>query len=292
MVDNAHDFESVFVCSGGGQPAFSALDLVIFTTQVMEQSGRPTWGTTDFSFLQMGMSPDDERPVPWPPCYFAGPCDCSSVGGRRSALAICGDGSDQGGSVEHVTAVSEVSSRELKKLMDAHVRFGHRNFRSIATALNLRMPSRVPFCRACIEAKATRHPRSRVPHAPRSLPPRPGYRIHFDPFGPFADRLGDGSYYGILFADACSSLLWFDTMPTLGAWFGILKALILKVETDKGSNRVVAELACDSAAMFKINIEFRTYAEPRVSSCSFPLPTRRSLTPSWSVLSGRWSRWR
>ena len=116
-----------------------------------------------------------------------------------------------------MAAVSEISAREMKKLMAAHVRFGHRNFRSIATALNMRMPAKIPFCRACVEAKATRHPKSRVPHPPRSIPPRAGYRIHFDPFGPFADRLGDGSYYGILFADAYSSLLWFDTLPALGA---------------------------------------------------------------------------
>ena len=52
-------------------------------------------------------------------------------------------------------------------------------------------------------------------------------------------------------------------MPTLGAWFTILKALVLKVETEKGSDRVVAELACDSAAMFKTNADFRAYAESK-----------------------------
>ena len=102
-----------------------------------------------------------------------------------------------------------------------------------------------------------------MPHPPRSIPPRAGYRIHFDPFGPFADRLGDGSYYGILFADAYSSLLWFDTLPALGAWFTILKALILKLETEKGSSHVVAELACDSAAMFKNSKDYRAFAESK-----------------------------
>ena len=114
-----------------------------------------------------------------------------------------------------------------------------------------------------MEAKATRHPRSRVPRPPRAVPPRPGFRIHFDPFGPFADRLGDGAYYGILFADAYSALLWFDTLPTLGGWFPILKALVLKLETEKGSAHVVAELACDSAPMFKENNDYRAYAESK-----------------------------
>ena len=75
--------------------------------------------------------------------------------------------------------------------------------------------------------------------------------------------MGDGSYYGILFADAYSSLLWFDTLPALGAWFTILKALILKLETEKGSSHVVAELACDSAAMFKNSKDYRAFAESK-----------------------------
>ena len=52
-------------------------------------------------------------------------------------------------------------------------------------------------------------------------------------------------------------------MPALGAWFDILKALILKVETEKGSNHVVAELACDSAAMFKSSRDYRAYGDSK-----------------------------
>ena len=218
---------------------------------------------TDFSFLVMDASSGADPAFSWPPCYFAGPCDCSSIGGRGSIARSQPISGGHPGPTDSVAAVAQVSARELKKLMAAHVRFGHRNFRSIATALNMRMPAKVPFCRACVEAKATRHPKSRAPHPPRSVPPRAGYRIHFDPFGPFTDRLGDGSYYGILFADAYSSLLWFDTLPALGAWLSVLKALILKLETEKGSNHVVAELACNSAAMFKNNREFRVYGESR-----------------------------
>ena len=133
------------------------------------------------------------------------------------------------------------------------------NFRSLAKALNIRMPSEIPFCR--VEAKATRHPKSKAPHPPRALATRPGSRIHFDPFGPFSDRLSDGTYYGLLFVDAFSRVMWLDTIPSLKEWFSRLQALILRLEAEKGSDRVVSELACDSAPMFKHNREFLDYAE-------------------------------
>ena len=42
--------EAAFVCSGGGHPVFFAVDLAILTTEVLEESGSPTWPATDFSF--------------------------------------------------------------------------------------------------------------------------------------------------------------------------------------------------------------------------------------------------
>ena len=63
-------------------------------------------------------------------------------------------------------------------------------------------------------------------------------------------RLADGSWYGLLFVDAFSSLLWLDMLPALKHWFDRLRALVTRVESEKGSNRVVAELACDFAPCF------------------------------------------
>ena len=201
--------------------------------------------------------------IRWPPCYSGQLCLC--LPHAQQCQPDLDDTLQLVARAPHdvVMPTAEVSQREMKKLLEAHVRFGHRNFRNVAAALNLRMPAKVPFCRACVEAKATRHPKSRAPHPPRAIPPRPAYRIHFDPFGPFADRLADGSYYGILFADAFSSLLWFDTLSTLGGWFDVLKSLLLKIETEKGSSRVVAELACDSAPMFKNSFAYKAYAESK-----------------------------
>ena len=92
-----------------------------------------------------------------PPCYFSRPCGfCSSVPTLPVHVVA-----SRGGVEDCALPAQEVSQRDLKKLMDAHVRFGHRNFRSLAKALCLKLPSKMPFCTACVEAKATRHPKSR-----------------------------------------------------------------------------------------------------------------------------------
>ena len=59
-------------------------------------------------------------------------------------------------------------------------------------------------------------------------------------------------------------------------------ALVLQIEAEKGSSHVVAELACDSAAMFKSSIEFGTYAEFKGIVLFFP-PLHRRSTPLWSA---------
>lgn len=208
-------------------------------------------------------------PQPWPQCYFLRPCFCGNVLGQQLP-ATDEQRSDQ------VRASVEVSQREVRKLMDAHIKYGHRNFRSLAKALNLRMPSKVPFCQACVEAKATRHPKSKSPFPPRALAVRPGFRLHFDPFGPFSDRLSDGTYYGFLVVDAYSRVLWLDTMATMREWFPRLRSLLSRIEAEKGSSVVVSELACDSAPMFKDNHEFRAFAEAKGIVLLFLRRTPRS----------------
>ena len=201
-----------------------------------------------------------------PPCYFREDCQCAWP------------------FVDKVAPALAVTARETKQLMEAHVRYGHRNFRSLAKALNMRLPAKIPFCQACVEAKSTRHPKSAVPRPLREPAPRPGYRIHFDPFGPFPERLADGTFYGLLFADAFSSVLWFDTLPTLKDWFARLKAVVAQVEADKGSERVVAQLATDSAPMFKENYEYRKWAASKGIVLLFSAPyTQKFNAPNSDV---------
>ena len=78
--------------------------------------------------------------------------------------------------------------------------------------------------------------------------------------------------YGLLFADAYSTVLWFDTIPTLKDWFAHLKTVVLQIESDKGSDRVVAQLATDSAPMFKSNSEYRRYADSKGIVLLFSAP--------------------
>ena len=40
-----------------------------------------------------------------------------------------------------------------------------------------------------------------------------------------------------------------------------LRALVTRIESDKGSNRVIAELACDFAPMFRNNHEFLDFCD-------------------------------
>ena len=82
--------EAAFVCSGGGQHVFSAVDLVVLTTATVEEAGLPTWGWTDFSFLARDSSTEADQHLP--PCYFAGPCDCPTIGGRDSARILLVNG--------------------------------------------------------------------------------------------------------------------------------------------------------------------------------------------------------
>ena len=215
----------------------------------------PAKGHNESADLVVGRQGDLSQAPIMPQCYSGGACTwCAAKSADQASAAVA------------------VSAAETKRLMDAHVRFGHRNFKSLAKALNLRMPTKIPFCRACVEAKSTRHPRSVFPRPLREPAPRPGYRLHFDPFGPFPERLADGSFYGLLFADAYSTVLWFDTLPTLKDWFHCLKSLILKIESDKGSERVVAQLASDSAPMFKNSYEYRRYAESKGIALLFSAP--------------------
>ena len=76
-----------------------------------------------------------------PPCYFSRPCGfCPHVPTLPVHVVA------PGGEVDDCALpAQEVSQRDLKKLMDAHVRFGHRNFRSLAKALCLKLPSKMPF---------------------------------------------------------------------------------------------------------------------------------------------------
>ena len=53
-----------------------------------------------------------------------------------------------------------VTRQQSADLLAAHLRWGHRSFRRCAQILGIPSTSKSPFCVACVEAKASRHPRS------------------------------------------------------------------------------------------------------------------------------------
>ena len=61
--------------------------------------------------------------------------------------------------------------------------------------------------------------------------------------------------------DAYSTVLWLNTLSGLKEWFGCLERLVNRLESEKGSTKVVSELACDSAPMFKSNTQLLNYAD-------------------------------
>ena len=77
-----------------------------------------------------------------------------------------------------------LTRQQTNDLLAAHLRWGHRSFRRCAYILGVPAPVKAPFCEACVEAKASRHPRG-----PRGVKsdmvrepaPRPGFRLYFDP---------------------------------------------------------------------------------------------------------------
>ena len=71
----------------------------------------------------------------WPGCYFLQPCSCGFQHYQPT----------ESSRVDLAAPVSDISRRDLKRLMEEHVRLGHRNFRSLAKALNIRMPSEIPL---------------------------------------------------------------------------------------------------------------------------------------------------
>ena len=134
-----------------------------------------------------------------------------------------------------------LTKQQTSDLAAAHLRWGHRSFRKCAHIMGIPAPEKTPFCEACVEAKATRYPRR-----PRGLPPitvrepapRPGYRLFFDPIGPFKEATLHRYKYALIVLDDFSGLLQTRLMVRLSEWFVHLSGLVKRIEAEKGSERV------------------------------------------------------
>ena len=142
---------------------------------------------------------------------------------------------------------------QTSDLLAAHLRWGHRSFRRCAYILGVPAPVKAPFCEACVEAKASRHPRG-----PRGVKTdmvrepatRPGFRLYFDPIGPFREATLHRYRYALVVLDDFSGLLQAKFMVRLTEWFSHLSGLVKRIEAEKGSERVVAQIGSDSFPAF------------------------------------------
>ena len=172
-----------------------------------------------------------------------------------------------------------VTRQQSADLLAAHLRWGHRSFRRCAQILGIPSTSKSPFCVACVEAKASRHPR-RGRGVQTSLlrepATRPGFRLFFDPIGPFRVPTLSRFRYALVVMDDYSGLVHLRLMVRLNEWFSHLTALIRRIEAEKGSERVVAQIGSDSFPAFVKGTQILEFAATVESFSWLALPTPRS----------------
>ena len=79
---------------------------------------------------------------------------------------------------------------------------------------------------------------------------RPGFRLFFDPIGPFKEATLHRYKYALVVLDDFSGLLQAKFMVRLSEWFTHLSGLVKRIEAEKGSERVVAQIGSDSFPAF------------------------------------------
>ena len=182
---------------------------------------------------------------------------------RESDPTSISDSPSPGSSLTDLTLVTRQQSADL---LAAHLRWGHRSFRSCARVLGIPSTAESPFCVACVEAKASRHPRrARGGESPLLREPatRPGFRLFFDPIGPFRVPTLSRFKYALGVMDDYSGLIHLRLMVRLSEWFSHLSALVKRIEAEKGSERVVAQIGSDSFPAFVSGTQILEFAASR-----------------------------
>ena len=74
--------------------------------------------------------------------------------------------------------------------------------------------------------------------------------MFFDPIGPFRMPTLSRFKYALVVMDDFSGLIHLRMMVRLNEWFHHLTALIKRIEAEKGSERVIAQIGSDSFPAF------------------------------------------
>ena len=92
---------------------------------------------------------------------------------------------------------------------------------------------------------------------------RPGFRLFFDPIGPFRVPTLSRFKYALVVMDDYSGLVHLRMMVRLQEWFHHLTALIKRMEAEKGSERVVAQIGSDCFPAFVNGTQILEFAASR-----------------------------
>ena len=109
---------------------------------------------------------------------------------------------------------------------------------------------------------------------------RPGFRLFFDPIGPFKEATLHRYKYALVVLDDFSGLLQAKFMVRLSEWFTHLSGLVKRIEAEKGSERVVAQIGSDSFPAFVNGHTMLEFAASRGILLLASSPYTQKLNPS------------
>ena len=90
-----------------------------------------------------------------------------------------------------------------------------------------------------------------------------GFRLFFDPIGPFRVPTLSRFKYALVVLDDFSGLVYLRMMGRLNEWFHHLSQLVKRIEAEKGSERVVAQIGSDSFPAFVGGTQILEFAASR-----------------------------
>jgi histone deacetylase 1/2 len=130
-----------------------------------------------------------------------------------------------------------------------HCRLGHKNFEDVARLFGMKMPAKVPFCRVCTEAKATRHPLGRRDNAILTAD-RQAQVFSADIEGPFPIPSLGGSRYVLVIVDSFSRRIFTYMLSSPAEFFEKFRDLVHHCEAHFGKDKVVARFHSDGGTYF------------------------------------------
>jgi transposase InsO family protein len=161
-------------------------------------------------------------------------------------------GSEEVQEAELVKKETVLLARDYSSVSDLilwHYRLGHRNFEEVARIVGAKMPAKVPFCRVCTEAKATRHPLGQR-DVPILSAQRRGQVLCADIAGPFPVPSIGGARYVLVVIDVFTHRLFTYMLKSTGEFYDRFFDLVLYCEAHLGNERVVSQLHTDGGTYF------------------------------------------